>query len=494
MQGYASREAALNILLEHEASGAFLKDMFPHFTDSLPKPDRGLVREITLGVIRNLSLLDYNIDLYAAKPPGPGAMRNILRLTAYQIFFMDVPDFAAVNVGVELAKRSESSHQGGFVNAVLKKLAAAGLQKVPGGAIKALAVNHSHPEWLLKRWYQRLGGDGMIRALERNNQEAPLFLRVNPALAYDAERGSAAGSRRRCCSRSRRRVPRPTPGEAAVESVRAQLEALGALTERDPVAKPYLKLTSRGGAEIALHSDLFKRGALAFQDPAAWFIAELADWKSGESLLDLCSAPGGKAACMTERIDYLGAAFSGRPTGPTGPPWIGPKPAWPCATTSPSAACARSTTPWAAWAIPTCFPWPWIRRGPPSRRPRAVRRDRGGRAVQQPGRHPAQARGALEPFPRPSGAPGARPGRAARSGGGPGRPHGPYRVRYLQSGRRGDVGRGAGFSGAPAGMEAGRCGNPPARLGREKRLPVAASRARPNTTVSSPPVWSGRNE
>lgn len=298
MQGYASREAALNILLEHEASGAFLKDMFPHFTDSLPKPDRGLVREITLGVIRNLSLLDYNIDLYAAKPPGPGAMRNILRLTAYQIFFMDVPDFAAVNVGVELAKRSESSHQGGFVNAVLKKLAAAGLQKVPGGAIKALAVNHSHPEWLLKRWYQRLGGDGMIRALERNNQEAPLFLRVNPALAYDAARAADAA------------VAQATPGEAAVEAVRAELEALGARTERDPVAKPYLKLTSRGGAEIALHSDLFKRGALAFQDPAAWFIAELADWKSGESLLDLCSAPGGKAACMTERIDYLGAVFT----------------------------------------------------------------------------------------------------------------------------------------------------------------------------------------
>jgi 16S rRNA (cytosine967-C5)-methyltransferase len=324
LQGYASREAALNILLEHEASGAFLKDMFPHFTDSLPKPDRGLVREITLGVIRNLSLLDYNIDLYAAKPPGPGALRNILRLTAYQIFFMDVPDFAAVNVGVELAKRSESSHQGGFVNAVLKKLAAAGLQKVPGGALKALAVNHSHPEWLLKRWYQRLGGDGMIRALERNNQEAPLFLRVNPALAHVSSEGSSEGSPEGASDAEPAPVPEAvlaaaTPGEAAVESVRAELEALGALTERDPVAKPYLKLTSRGGAEIALHSDLFKRGALAFQDPAAWFIAELADWKSGEALLDLCSAPGGKAACMTERIDYLGAAFSDRSAG-TGRP------------------------------------------------------------------------------------------------------------------------------------------------------------------------------
>ena len=55
MQGYASREAALDILLEQEFSGAFLKDLFPRLTASLPKGDRALVREICLGVIRNLS-------------------------------------------------------------------------------------------------------------------------------------------------------------------------------------------------------------------------------------------------------------------------------------------------------------------------------------------------------------------------------------------------------------------------------------------------------
>jgi 16S rRNA (cytosine967-C5)-methyltransferase len=323
LQGYASREAALNILLEHEASGAFLKDLFPHFTEGLPKPDRGLVREIALGVIRNLSLLDYNIDLYAAKPPGPGVLRNILRLTAYQIFFLDVPDFAAVNVAVELAKRSESRHQGGFVNAVLKKLAAAGLQKVPGGSIKALAVNHSHPEWLLKRWYRRLGGDGMIKALERNNQEAPLFLRVNPAKAGEPPEGDESGLASGGATAGPSGISDPSraasalsPGEAAVAGARAELERLGALTEPDAYAKPYLKLTSRGGAEIVLRSDLFRRGALAFQDPAAWFIAELADWKAGgETLLDLCSAPGGKAASMTERVDFLGGIATRIATG-----------------------------------------------------------------------------------------------------------------------------------------------------------------------------------
>lgn len=269
IQGYASREAALNILLEQESSGSFLKDLFPRHTDGLPKQDRGLVREICLGVIRNLSLLDHNINLYAAKKPGPGVLRTILRLTAYQLFFMDVPSFAAVNVGVELAKLRESKHQGGFVNAVLKKMIAEGLQKVPGGTLKALAVNHSHPEWLLRRWYKRLGGDGMIRALERNNQEAPLWIRVNSMRATVAE-------------------------------VKDALAVLEVETEAAPDAPLYLRITGKGGGEAALHSPLFTEGKIAFQDPAAALIATLADWRSGESLLDLCSAPGGKAACLAE--------------------------------------------------------------------------------------------------------------------------------------------------------------------------------------------------
>ncbi|MDB5104245.1 MAG: sun protein [Fibrobacteres bacterium] len=282
MQGYASREAAVKILLEQESSGDFLKDLFARHTDALTAQDRGLVREIALGVIRNQSLLDHNIDLYAARKPGPGLMRTILRVTGYQLWFMEVPDFAAVNVGVELAKNLADKFQAGFANAVLKKMAANGLQKVPGDAIAALAINFSHPEWLVKRWRKRLGTEGLLKALERNNQEAPLWLRVNPA------RGGVA-------------------------EARAALAELGVETETDPDAPLFLRIAPKGaggegggGGGKALHSPLFEAGRIAFQDPAAWLIAELADWRSGETLLDLCSAPGGKAACLVERAIHLG--------------------------------------------------------------------------------------------------------------------------------------------------------------------------------------------
>lgn len=280
MQGYASREAALDILLDQETSGAFLKDLFGRHTEALPKPDRALVREIALGVIRNVTLLDYNIGLYAARQPAPGNIRSILRIAAYQIFFMDVPDFAAVNVAVELAKRRVDKFQGGFVNAVLKKMIAAGLQKAPGGSVKSMAINFSHPEWLIRRWYRQLGGDGLLAAVERNNQEAPLWLRVNPA------RGT-------------------------VDAARAELAELGIETEPAEDAPLYLRITGKGGGE-ALHSELFQSGRIAFQDPAAWLIAELTGWTSGESLIDLCSAPGGKAACLAERALQMGDEAAAR--------------------------------------------------------------------------------------------------------------------------------------------------------------------------------------
>jgi 16S rRNA (cytosine967-C5)-methyltransferase len=283
LQGYASRDAVLNILMDQETTGAYLKDLFPRHTQDLAGPDKALVREICLGVVRNQTLLDYNIDRHTPKKPS-GVLRAILRLTAYQIFFLDVPDFAAVNVGVELAKRYEGTPQAGFVNVVLKKLSKEGIQKESGDSFGSLSVNFSHPEWLVRRWFKRLGRKGLMLALERNNQEAPLWLRVNPS-KY------------------------PGSGDAAVEAVQDKLTALGVETERDGYSPMFLRIVTGargGGGSIVLHSELFTNGTIAFQDPAAWLISELADWRPGTSVLDLCSAPGGKAACLVERALYLG--------------------------------------------------------------------------------------------------------------------------------------------------------------------------------------------
>ncbi len=300
MQGYASRDSALQILMDHETTGAFLKDLFPTLTKDLSPPDKALVREMTLGVIRNLTLLDSNIDAFAEKKPT-GVLRAILRLTAYQILFMDVPDFASVNVGVELAKKYMGMAPAGFVNVVLKKISQQGLKRETGHSFSSMSVNYSHPEWLLRRWFKRLGRKGLMQALERNNQEAPVWIRVNVKRVQKSvlqNRNENADEKAGAFSDS----------ELAIEKVQAELKELGIETERDGFAPVFLRIVTGargGGGRAVLQSNLFISGHIAFQDPAAWLIAELADWKSGQSFLDLCSAPGGKAACILERDYYL---------------------------------------------------------------------------------------------------------------------------------------------------------------------------------------------
>lgn len=324
MQGYASREAVLNILLDQEETGAFLKDLFPRHADSLPGNDRALAREISLGVLRNRSLLDFNIDRCTPRKPGPGLLRTLLRLTAYQLFFMDVPAFAAVNVAVELAKRRGGREKAGFVNAVLKKLSAEGLQRAPGNTLKSLSTNYSHPLWLVERWHKRLGPKGLLKALERNNQEAPLWIRINP------DRGDIAGTRQLLADLGALEAASEAAPETAPAAILATAPTAGeggrtgaaggaggpkpAPGEPEGYAGPYLRL-AKGAGEKVLRSESFASGAIAFQDPAAWLVAELADWRPGSPFLDLCSAPGGKAACMVERASLAVGSGAGPADG-----------------------------------------------------------------------------------------------------------------------------------------------------------------------------------
>ena len=273
LPGYASRETTLNILLEQEADGAFLKDLFPRYSQPLPPADRAWVREAAFGVIRNRTLLDFNLDRCTPRKMGPGILRMALRLSAYQLFFMDVPAHAAVHLGVELIKGRCDERRAHFANAVLKRLASEGLQLFSGETLEAMAVNYSDPLWLINRWRRRLGAPGLLRALERNNQEAPLWIRVNPF-------------------------------RAEPEKLREELSRSGIETDSDAHAPLFLRL--RHGGEKALHSPAFAAGKMAFQDPAAWLVAELVDWRPHQTFIDLCSAPGGKAACILERARYRG--------------------------------------------------------------------------------------------------------------------------------------------------------------------------------------------
>lgn len=266
--GVETRLIAWRLLLEQEAGGAFLKDLFPSRLAGLRDDDAALARAICLGVVRRKRLLDYNLEQHARRGIRDPRLRMLLRVGAQQILFLSgIPAFAAVNTAVEIVKGEFGKPEAGFANAVLKSVARDGLLEPRGNDFEALGVRHSHPDALVRRWGRSLKPAALEAALRRNNEEAPLWIRVNP----------------------RRADP---------ELLVAALGGEGVRLEPHPDAPLFLRVAEGGGA--ALRSRAFAEGAFSVQDPVAHWVVSLLDWSPDLSLLDACSAPGGKAALALE--------------------------------------------------------------------------------------------------------------------------------------------------------------------------------------------------
>ncbi len=266
--------------MEQESHGVFLKDLFASRLREFSHEDEDLIRNICLGVIRWKRLLDYNLGLQAVRGIKDARLRMLMRMGAYQLFFLNgIPAFAAVDTAVQLAKREFGKSEAGFTNAVLKALSRNGLrhQTVKNKKdLKALAVNTSHPDWLVERWSKALAPEALTSALQRNNEEAPLWIRINS---------------------------RKTSVEAATEILRVDgvdLEPVVGANNDSPLQNPVFFMRLIHGADKALRSELFAQGGFSFQDPVAYWVATLLDWHPGQTVLDACSAPGGKSALLLE--------------------------------------------------------------------------------------------------------------------------------------------------------------------------------------------------
>jgi 16S rRNA (cytosine967-C5)-methyltransferase len=268
VSGLESRHAALLLLLEQEATGAFFKDLFPAGLRDLRDDDAGLARAICFGVLRMRRLLDFNLDAHAPRGIKGAKLRMLLRIGAYQILYLSgVPSFAAVNTTVELVKQEVGRAESGFANAVLKAIARDGLVTPKGNDFKSLAIRYSHPEWMVRRWGRALKPMALEAALQRNNEEAPAWVRANP----------------------RRGAPADLPEAVAHD---------GVVLEAHPELPMFYRVVE--GVGPALRSHAFADGFFSFQDPVSAWVVSLLDWHPGLSLLDACAAPGGKSALTVE--------------------------------------------------------------------------------------------------------------------------------------------------------------------------------------------------
>ena len=268
-----ARSAAFEILREVEA-GAFSSVLLAAAEPKLKLPDRALTHELVLGVLRWQLWLDKLIEHYSKRAVATLDLpvRLALRIGLYQLRFLErVPAAAAVNESVNLVRSARVSSAAAFVNAVLRRAIRESAFDPSSllDPLEKLAVQTSHPVWLVRRWIDAFG-----------EVEAEAFARANnlvPPTAFRVVEGD-------------------------FEGILAQLQEVGGIVDPSAVARGAWRVS---GATSVLR-ELVANGKIYLQDEASQLVAQTVNVEPGERVLDLCAAPGGKTTLMAQRAEDRG--------------------------------------------------------------------------------------------------------------------------------------------------------------------------------------------
>jgi 16S rRNA (cytosine967-C5)-methyltransferase len=283
----SAREAALEVLVRFDGGGVHLRSALEdEFAKAvgLPARDKAFCRDLANAAVRRLNTLDWALNKFAdsAVDKLTPQVRNILRLGACQILYLSdrVPAYAAVNECVELAKKHARPAVVSFVNALLRSLErernSLPWPDAAADPVAALSLRESHPAWLVRRWLDRWGREECEALLKADNEPAPLTVRVNTLKTT----------------------------RAALH--RSLLEA-GVEAELSPVCLDGLRLVSYPSlSELSAFGD----GLFTVQDDASQVVADVLDPRPGETVVDLCAAPGGKSTHLGARMENRGAVLA----------------------------------------------------------------------------------------------------------------------------------------------------------------------------------------
>ncbi|WP_110932277.1 16S rRNA (cytosine(967)-C(5))-methyltransferase RsmB [Paenibacillus bouchesdurhonensis] len=272
----SARDTALHVLTEVEQEGAYSNLLLNSALQKsgLTGAEAGLATELVYGTISRRNTIDYYLEQFVAKGMAKLQpwVRNLLRLSFYQIFYLDrIPPHAAVNEAVNIAKRR--GHQGisGMVNGVLRNvLRRKDELKLPKDLSPArrIALEHSHPEWLVSRWIEQYGEKTAEEICRVNNESPPVSVRINGT-----------------------RITR--------DELMQKMEEQGLKVAASRVSPDGIIVLS--GGNMAL-TGWYRDGLLSIQDESSMLVAEAVAPEAGMSVLDCCAAPGGKTCHMAERM------------------------------------------------------------------------------------------------------------------------------------------------------------------------------------------------
>lgn len=273
------REIALNIIMEldaGEASHSLMRDVLGRYDYLLPK-QKAFIKRLSDGTLERRITLDYIIDQFASVKSAKQKplIRSLLRMSVYQIFYMDsVPDSAAINEAVNLAGKRGFVKLKGFINGVLRNIAR-DKDKITfplpkKGNVKSeamtLSVTYSMPELICKTFLNSFGYEETENILKAFLQPRPVILRMD-------ERQSHAEM------------------QELIQQMKEMSDASFTAAEHPLLPYAY-ELTHTDNIQ---YLPGYEEGKWMVQDVSSMLVTEAAGIKAGDTIIDVCSAPGGKA-------------------------------------------------------------------------------------------------------------------------------------------------------------------------------------------------------
>ena len=273
-----SREVALEVLHRVDADGAFSGTLLHHILDhaGMSAAEEALATELTYGTLRHRSEVDWALGRCLRTPllDLPARIRTVLRMGAYQLLFLDrIPPSAACFESVELAKRVGHRGTARLVNAVLRRIASSQVA-IPGDeeTVEGIALRHSHPVWLVRRWVERFGAGGARALCRADNETPPAAIRVNTL--------------------------RAAPAVAA-----ARLVEIGIQTVPSALLPEGRRVLE---ASTAARRTGYAAGWFSPQDEGSMLVSRLVAPRPGETVVDACAGSGGKTTHLAALMENRG--------------------------------------------------------------------------------------------------------------------------------------------------------------------------------------------
>jgi 16S rRNA (cytosine967-C5)-methyltransferase len=279
MKKYELRDTAVTLLSRIGDQGGYSHLLLDKTiqTKGFDSRDTALLTEIVYGTLSYKLTLEYFLRQFVNKKLENWA-RWLLLSAFYQMYVLDrVPDHAVIHESVEIAKQRGHKGIASLVNAVLRNVQRKGFPNLDNiqDPAERISLETSHPKWLVERWISQYGEKTAREMCAVNQVEKPISVRVQPML---------------------------TTREAAMEELASQ-----GFTVRASAINPQGIIIEKGNI---LKSDLFLSNQVTVQDQTSMLAGQMVDAAPGMTVLDACSAPGGKTTHVAETMENEGKLFA----------------------------------------------------------------------------------------------------------------------------------------------------------------------------------------